>query len=100
MGPDENEWSPGYLEESEFRGTAALSGYALYLIWDELYRGRQEETVKGELYCIPQKKIGEIDAYEAEGYLYAREKVRVSARSGESIEAYTYVYKKPVDGKE
>ncbi|HHT64511.1 MAG TPA: gamma-glutamylcyclotransferase [Clostridiales bacterium] len=90
----------GYLEESEFRGTAALSGYALYDLGR--YPGiveDKEETVKGELYCIPQKKIGEIDAYEAEGYLYAREKVRVSARSGESIEAYTYVYKKPVDGK-
>jgi gamma-glutamylcyclotransferase (GGCT)/AIG2-like uncharacterized protein YtfP/predicted transcriptional regulator len=86
------------LENSEFRGTGILPGYALYdlgrypgIIEDE------EAQVKGEIFCISQDKLAEIDAYEAEGYLYKRKKVKVYTKQGESIEAHAYIYNRPVE---
>jgi len=88
----------GLLKDCEYRGTGILLGHALYDLG--MYPGiveDEEEKVKGELFCIPEDKLAEIDAYEAEGYLYKRKKVKVHTDQGGSIEAYTYIYNMSVD---
>jgi len=88
------------LIDCKFCGTGTLYGYALYDLGS--YPGiveDKEEQVKGELYCIPLDKLAEIDAYEAEGCLYKRSKVKISADQGGKIEAYTYIYNMPVDNE-
>ncbi|MDD4680459.1 MAG: gamma-glutamylcyclotransferase, partial [Clostridia bacterium] len=90
----------GYVGDYEFRGKASLTGYALYDLGQ--YPGiieDKEERVEGELLCIDEDKLADIDAYEAEGCLYKRKMVKVHTQQDEPVEAFTYVYNKSLDGK-
>lgn len=93
-----NRSNRAYLDDAEYLGKFTLDGYELYDLGS--YPGIVEGTdkVKGELYAVSIDKLADIDRYEGEGYLYTRKMVQVLGEGNEKLNAYTYVYNKPVTG--
>jgi len=87
-----------YLDDAEYLGKFTLDGYELYDLGS--YPGIVEgnDKVKGELYAVSIDKLDDIDRYEGEGFLYTRKMVQILGEGNEKLNAYTYVYNKPVTG--
>lgn len=87
-----------YLDDAEYLGKFTLNGYELYDLGS--YPGIVEgnDKVKGELYAVSIDKLDDIDRYEGEGFLYTRKMVQILGEGNEKLNAYTYVYNKPVTG--
>jgi len=85
-----------YLDDAEYSGKFTLDGYELYDLGS--YPGIVEgnDKVRGELYAVSIDKLADIDRYEGEGFLYTRKMVQVLGEGNEKLNAYTYVYNKPV----
>jgi gamma-glutamylcyclotransferase (GGCT)/AIG2-like uncharacterized protein YtfP len=94
-----NRSNRAYLDDAEYLGKFTLNGYELYDLGS--YPGIVEgnDKVKGELYAVSIDKLADIDRYEGEGYLYTRKMVQVLGEGNEKLNAYTYVYNKPVAGR-
>ncbi len=88
-----------YLEGANFLGPAYLEGYEMYdLGW---YPGivPGKGRVVGELYEVDWHTLLLLDEVEEEGEEYERQKLRVKLPSGEEEEAFVYVYKGDLKGK-
>ncbi len=93
-----NRSNRAYLDDAEYLGKFTLNGYELYDLGS--YPGIVEgnDKVKGELYAVSIDKLDDIDRYEGEGFLYTRKMVQILGEGNEKLNAYTYVYNKPVTG--
>lgn len=93
-----NRSNRAYLDDAEYLGKFTLDGYELYDLGS--YPGIVEgnDKVKGELYAVSIDKLDDIDRYEGEGFLYTRKMVQILGEGNEKLNAYTYVYNKPVTG--
>ena len=89
-----------YLCGSTCIGKATISGYEMYDIgaFPGIVPG--EGTIPGELYAVDDETMENLDYLEGEGSLYIRESVPVTMSTGETTNAWIYVYNDSVEGLE
>lgn len=96
------------VENSRFLGTASTQGalYDLGRYPGMVPSNNPDHTTFGELFELtnPQKVLGPLDEYEecSENYpkptLYERKLCQVRQESGETVDAWSYIYNRNVDG--
>ena len=86
-----------YLHDDWFVGKASLSGYDMYDIgaFPGIVLGAG--IIPGELYEVDDETLQNLDYLEGEGSLYIRECVPVTMATGETIQAFIYVYNGDVE---
>ena len=86
-----------YMQDADFLGEATISGFAIYdLGWYPGILLRENSFVHGEVYLVSEEMLKDMDRYEGEGFLYARQTVAVTGING-FPEAQAYVYLRPID---
>ena len=83
-----------FLSGAEYVGEYRLMGYAMYdLGWYPGIVPDPGRTVYGEIYCVHEKMLRDMDRYEGEGSLYHRTEV-IAENDTETVETFVYVYAK------
>ncbi|HHX75244.1 MAG TPA: gamma-glutamylcyclotransferase [Firmicutes bacterium] len=83
------------LQEAKFICPATLNGYGLYCVTPD-FPGivpMHGAAVRGEVYEVNNKTLEHLDALEAEGALYVRQKAECTLGDGTLIQAYVYVWR-------
>jgi gamma-glutamylcyclotransferase (GGCT)/AIG2-like uncharacterized protein YtfP len=90
-----------YLDETLFLGEGKVEGLALFDVTPHFPGAVRDNsgTVLGEVYEVDFKTFKELDRLESNGYLYLREKFNVLLDNGDVVEAWTYLWLKPLSGK-
>lgn len=88
------------LKGCQFVGKAILYNFGLYRVsWYPAIVPKENSKVLGEVYDVDENTLRKIDEFEDEGKLYKRQEVEVMLDSGQTINAWAYVYLLDVDGK-
>ncbi|OPY61145.1 MAG: Gamma-glutamylcyclotransferase family protein YtfP [Pelotomaculum sp. PtaU1.Bin065] len=89
-----------YLKNSKFVSIGKVKGLALYDVTESYPGVVQEEnsTVIGEVYEVNSTTLKLLDRLESNGYLYRREKFSVMIKGAAVVEAWTYLWLRPVTG--
>jgi gamma-glutamylcyclotransferase (GGCT)/AIG2-like uncharacterized protein YtfP len=91
----------GFLHGARFLGAGRVEGLALYDVTPYYPGAVREEggAVLGEVYEVDEEMLADLDRLEGNGILYRRERFPVALETGETVEAWVYLWLRGVHPK-